>query len=60
MEKRKLVTYRIVRFIGGEHEDLVRRGTSVYWRTLGALFSIDVGAHALMYAPQPLLRVNRR
>ncbi len=37
--------------------DLVRKGTQEYRRALGALFAIGVGAYALVYAPQPLLRV---
>lgn len=36
---------------------LVSRGTSDYGRALGALFCIGIGAYALTYAPQPLLRV---
>ncbi|KTF05064.1 hypothetical protein HMPREF3167_02210 [Trueperella sp. HMSC08B05] len=36
---------------------LVRRGTPDYGRALGALFCIGIGAYALTYAPQPLLRV---
>lgn len=38
-------------------ERVVRRGTTPYKRALTALFAIGVGAYALIYAPQPLLRV---
>ncbi len=38
-------------------ERVVRKGTATYKRALGALFAIGVGAYALVYAPQPLLRV---